>query len=80
MFGKRLCAANCMLCRGAEGSGRGPGAAAYNPGPANFTETKFRQAPDIDRLITHTARNGKGRRQAFPNLSKDDIQSIIMCT
>jgi mono/diheme cytochrome c family protein len=76
--GKSLYAQNCMLCHGAAGNGKGPGAVAFNPKPADFNSDKFWQTPNIDQQIAEIVRKGKGQMQAFPDLSQDDIQSIIL--
>ncbi len=76
--GKPLFTRNCMLCHGAGGNGNGPGAVAFSRKPADFTSGKFWQTPNIDREIAETVSKGKGQMQAFPDLSPDNIQSIIL--
>ncbi len=76
--GKSLYAKNCQLCHGAGGNGKGPGAVAFNPKPGDFASEKFWQTPNIDQQIAETVSKGKGQMQAFPDLSRDDIQSIIL--
>ena len=76
--GKSLYSAQCMLCHGAGGNGKGPGAAAFTPKPADFTSGKFWQPPNTDQQIAEIVSKGKGKMQAFPDLSPDDIQSIIL--
>ncbi len=76
--GKPLYTKNCQLCHGAGGNGKGPGGAAFNPKPADFTSQKFWQTPDIERQIAETVSKGKGQMQAFPDMPPDDIQSIIL--
>jgi quinoprotein glucose dehydrogenase len=76
--GKSLYTKNCQLCHGAGGNGKGPGAVAFNPKPADFASEKFWQTPNFDRQFAETVSKGKGQMQAFPDLSPDDIQSIIL--
>ncbi len=76
--GKSLYIKNCQLCHAAGGNGKGPGAIAFTPKPADFTNEKFWQTPNTDQQIVETVSKGKGQMQAFPDLSPDDIQSIIL--
>ena len=39
--GAKVFAANCQVCHGDKGDGKGPAGAALNPPPANFTDVKF---------------------------------------
>ena len=48
--GRVIYEANCQLCHGPLGKGDGPGAAALNPKPANFSEPRIIQIPDSTRL------------------------------
>lgn len=41
--GKAAFTVNCVACHGEKGAGDGPGAAALNPKPRNFTTDPFKQ-------------------------------------
>jgi mono/diheme cytochrome c family protein len=75
--GKALYEERCILCHGPKGDGKGQGAIALNPKPANYTQKKFWQEMN-DQKIAETIRNGKGQMRANPDMSPDDIQSIIL--
>jgi putative copper export protein/mono/diheme cytochrome c family protein len=53
--GARIFAANCAVCHGADGRGRGPAAAALNPMPADLTADHIYEHSDGDLFwwITH---------------------------
>jgi mono/diheme cytochrome c family protein len=74
--GKTLYENKCLMCHGADGKGKGPAAAAFNPKPADFTDAKFWQRKDVDKFITDTVENGHGMMPAF-NLKPDEIKAII---
>jgi mono/diheme cytochrome c family protein len=76
--GKALYEERCMLCHGPKGDGKGPGAVALNPKPANYTLKKFWEQQDIEKIIPETIKNGKGQMRASADLTPDDIESIIL--
>lgn len=76
--GKALYEERCMLCHGPKGDGRGQGAIALNPKPADYTKKKFWEDPNIEQKIAETVKAGKGQMRASPDLSPDDIQSITL--
>jgi mono/diheme cytochrome c family protein len=76
--GQALYQAKCTLCHGPKGDGKGPGAIALNPKPADFTKKKLWEDPNIDQKLAETVKAGKGQMQPSPDLSPDDIQSIIL--
>lgn len=49
----------CVACHGAEGHGDGPGSAALEPKPRNFTDTAWQAATD-DARIAGVIKNGGG--------------------
>ena len=72
--GKNLFGANCVICHGGNGEGDGPGAVAFSPRPANFTDPKFWQNMN-DGKIADVIRNGHGMMPAF-NLTPQQIKAI----
>ncbi|MGC8492273.1 MAG: c-type cytochrome [Syntrophobacteraceae bacterium] len=76
--GKTLYTANCTICHGADGKGQGPAAMSLTPKPQDFTSKQFWQTPNIDTAVLDQIKNGKGQMPAFPNLSKDEDQSILL--
>lgn len=76
--GKALYTANCTICHGANGNGEGPAAMSLSPKPQSFAAKQFWQTSNIDATIIDQIKNGKGQMPAFPNLSQDDDQSILL--
>ncbi len=76
--GKSLYSAQCMLCHGAGGNGKGPEPLRLLPNRQILPSGKFWQPPNTDQQIAEIVSKGKGKMQAFPDLSPDDIQSIIL--
>ena len=76
--GKALYEERCMLCHGPKGDGKGPGAVALDPKPANYTQKKFWEQENIEKIIPETIKNGKGQMRASPDLTPDDVESIIL--
>ena len=73
--GQNLYQEKCALCHGDDGKGNGPGAAAFNPGPANFTAPQFWQG-DVRDKIMNTVKNGKGTMEPV-EASTSEIKAII---
>ncbi len=73
--GEKLYNEKCHICHGKKGDGNGPGAVAFTPRPANFTDPKFWQKFN-DAMIADTIRNGHGMMPAF-DLSPNQIKAII---
>lgn len=73
--GQDLYGEKCALCHGASGKGNGPGAAAFNPGPADFTAPQFWQG-DARSKIKTSVKNGKGTMEPV-EASNSEIQAII---
>jgi mono/diheme cytochrome c family protein len=74
--GKNLYRNKCQMCHGADGKGNGPASAAFNPKPADFTNSDFWKRKDIDKFITDTVENGHGMMPAF-KLKADEMKAII---
>ncbi len=72
--GEKLYNDKCVLCHGKGGEGNGPGAVAFNPKPANFTDPKFWQGID-DKTIADTIGKGHGMMPAF-DLSPEQIKAV----
>lgn len=76
--GKALYTERCLLCHGPKGDGKGPGSIALNPKPADYTKKKFWDDADINKKIMEVVKAGKGQMRASPDLTPEDIQSIIL--
>lgn len=75
--GKGLYEERCVLCHGPKGNGKGQGAIALNPKPADYTRKKFWEEMS-EQKIAETIKAGKGQMRPNPDLTPDDIQSIIL--
>lgn len=75
--GKALYEDKCMLCHGPKGDGRGPGAIALNPKPADYTKKKFWEEGDVDKKIAEIVKTGKGQMRPAPDLAPEDVQAVI---
>lgn len=75
--GKTLYEERCILCHGPKGDGKGQGAIALNPKPADYTKKKFWEEMN-EQKIAATIKAGKGQMRASPDLSSGDVQSIIL--
>ena len=74
--GKRVFTNNCQICHGANGKGDGPASASFTPRPQNFTDPKFWQQKDIDKLITLTIEDGHGMMPPI-SLKPNEIKAVI---
>ena len=72
--GRNLYEQKCQICHGANGKGDGPAAAAFSPGPADFTKPGFWQG-NAAQKIADTLRKGKGAMPPF-DLTDDEINAI----
>jgi len=71
--GKAAFAVNCMACHGEKGAGDGPGAAALNPKPRNFTTDPFKQGDTPDAVFKTIGGGVPGTAMvAFAHLGEDD--------
>ena len=76
--GKALYEETCMICHGPKGDGKGPGAVALDPKPANYAQKKFWEQVDIEKKIAEIVKTGKGQMRALHDLTPDDLESIIL--
>jgi mono/diheme cytochrome c family protein len=70
----------CVLCHGESGKGDGPGGAALNPKPRNWTDHAYMGTKTDDQLY-EVIFNGKGSMPAWGKtgiLSESEIRSAIM--
>lgn len=67
----------CVACHGESGKGDGPAAIAFDPKPANLTDSSRMGALTDDQLL-EVLRNGKGPMPAFGKLlSDEDILAVL---
>lgn len=71
--GKELYAVQCAVCHGTTGGGDGPGAAALNPKPRNFTSGEWRFGGGPARVFKTITEGSPGTSMAsFSNLSVEE--------
>ncbi|MGH7725769.1 MAG: c-type cytochrome [Candidatus Eiseniibacteriota bacterium] len=78
--GQKIVAEKCVLCHGTSGKGDGPGGAALNPKPRNWTDHSYMGSQTDDQLFT-VIHDGKGSMPAWGKtgiLSDSEIRSAIM--
>lgn len=68
--GKKVYRSTCLICHGPRGEGNGPGGAALNPKPANFTTKEFQSQTDGE--IFWKLSNGRGAMVAFKESIPED--------
>jgi mono/diheme cytochrome c family protein len=73
--GEKLYDDKCVICHGRDGKGNGPGAAAFNPKPADFNSPAFWQRMN-DEKIANTVSKGHGMMPSF-DLTPDQIKAVI---
>jgi mono/diheme cytochrome c family protein len=74
--GKDIYENKCQMCHGSKGDGNGPAAAAFNPKPANFKDSKFWEQKDVNKIITDTIEHGHGLMPAV-GLGLGQIKAVI---
>jgi mono/diheme cytochrome c family protein len=74
--GRSIYENKCQMCHGPKGDGNGPAAAAFNPKPASFTDSKFWKQKDIDKTITNTIEHGHGIMPPI-SLNPGQIKAVI---
>ncbi|MBK7859813.1 MAG: cytochrome c [Archangiaceae bacterium] len=71
--GKAAFMVNCMACHGEKGAGDGPGAAALNPKPRNFTTDAFKQGETPDAVFKTVSGGVAGTAMVpFAHIPEDD--------
>jgi mono/diheme cytochrome c family protein len=79
-LGEQIVKERCILCHGESGKGDGPGGAALNPKPRNWTEDSYMGTRTDDQLY-EVIFNGKGSMPAWGKtgiLKPNEIRSAIM--
>ena len=79
-LGEQVVQANCVLCHGQSGKGDGPGGAALNPKPRDWTDHAYMGSRTDDQLY-EVIFNGKGAMPAWGKsgtLNETQIRSAIM--
>ena len=80
--GKKIYSANCVVCHGDKGDGKGPAAATMNPKPRDFTSATEMKGVDDARLkksITE-GRPGTAMVGFAKTLKATDIDDVIAYT
>ena len=78
--GETVVKERCELCHGASGKGDGPGGAALNPKPRDWTDKAYMDAQTDDQLYD-VIYNGKGSMPAWGKtgiLTESEIRSAIL--
>lgn len=75
---KSVFSTRCAACHGAAGKGDGPGAAAVNPKPRNFTDAEWQAATADDAILKAIAEGGAavGKSPVMP--ANPDIQEPVL--
>jgi len=80
-MGEDIVSNKCVLCHGQSGKGDGPGGAALNPKPRDWTDHAYMGSRTNDQLY-EVIFNGKGSMPAWgkavPPLTETQIRSAIM--
>ena len=78
--GEQVVKERCVLCHGESGKGDGPGGAALNPKPRNWTDDSY-MGTRTDEQLYQVIFNGKGSMTAWGKtgiLNESQIRSAIM--
>jgi mono/diheme cytochrome c family protein len=73
--GKKVAQVNCVLCHGDTGKGNGPGAAALNPKPADWTSKRVQDESDGE--LFWKISNGRGPMPSWKHLPDTDRWSVV---
>ncbi len=79
-LGEKIVTERCVLCHGTSGKGDGPGGAALNPKPRNWTDHSYMGTRTDDQLYD-VIFNGKGAMPAWGKqgiLQPNEIRSAIL--
>ena len=79
-MGEQIVSEKCVLCHGQSGKGDGPGGAALNPKPRDWTDHAYMSTRTDDQLYD-VIYNGKGSMPAWGKsgqLNETQIRSAIM--
>lgn len=79
-LGEKIVQERCVLCHGTDGKGDGPGGAALNPKPRNWTDHTYMGTRTDDQLYD-VIFNGKGAMPAWGKqgiLQPNEIRSAIL--
>ena len=76
--GKKTYMANCLVCHGIKGNGKGPAGMALKPSPADFTKPTFwsTHPPDKVSAAIRSGVPGTGM-SAFPQISDDNREALV---
>jgi mono/diheme cytochrome c family protein len=77
--GEKVYKANCVVCHGDKGDGKGAAAAALTPKPRNFTDANEMKGVDDARIHKSLmeGRPGTAMVSFAKTLSADDIENVI---
>lgn len=66
---KRIFKARCSVCHGESGTGNGPGAAALNPKPRNYTSAEWQKSVTDEEIAKIIVQGGAavGKSAGMPN-------------
>ena len=80
-MGEEIVSTKCVLCHGQSGKGDGPGGAALNPKPRDWTDHAYMSSRTDDQLY-QVIHDGKGSMPAWgkavPPLTDTQIRSAIL--
>lgn len=77
-LGEQVYKQRCALCHGPDGHGDGPGAAALNPKPRNYHDSKY-MSTKTDAELLAVIHNGKGAMPAWKAiLNETQMKSVLM--